>query len=282
MKMKSTTERLSEAAVGAEELSSRKLALIIDKRSSARKDAAVSLFDPEKFLRILEEHARENAVDPRTGISRFSSPKKFFMEARKYAEAFYGFVYLETPMQDGACDPDTSIINLAAAEKGHGPFMYDLTISSVYPRYVISDRISVSEKASRVWLYYFKNRRGDVEIKPIENPKCKENPIIGDAETKEESRTMYPEIAKALQHKYRLSPRKSPYLGKMLGNGDVFKKRAAHILRNEIRPSEENPNPGKNFEDMVRQRHDSLEDFIEFLVFEVGNHYFSKKYRGGG
>lgn len=49
-------------------------------------------------------------------------------------------------------------INLAAAEKGYGPMLYDIALSVISPGYLISDRQSVSKAAQNVWSYYFNNR----------------------------------------------------------------------------------------------------------------------------
>lgn len=50
----------------------------------------------------------------------------------------------------------------SCANKGYGPLMYDLALSSAYPGFLAPDNHSVSEEAQRVWSYYF-NKRPDVE-----------------------------------------------------------------------------------------------------------------------
>lgn len=61
-------------------------------------------------------------------------------------------------------------VNLAAAEQGHGPIMYDIAIAMAYPNYLCSDRISSSKEATAVWQYYF-NKRTDVEKVMIADPR---------------------------------------------------------------------------------------------------------------
>lgn len=53
-------------------------------------------------------------------------------------------------------------VKASAAEKGYGPFMYDVALGMAYPKFVMADRNSVSFEAARVWAHYL-NSRPDVE-----------------------------------------------------------------------------------------------------------------------
>ena len=57
-------------------------------------------------------------------------------------------------------------LDRAAAKKGWGPTMYDIALGDS-PNGVMSDRMSVSDKASPVWDFYY-NKRPDVKKNPLD------------------------------------------------------------------------------------------------------------------
>lgn len=64
---------------------------------------------------------------------------------------------------------DASTVELAAAETGWGPFMYDVVMSAEGG--LVPDRSSVSDSARGVWRKY-KDSRPDVEAKPLDDPEA--------------------------------------------------------------------------------------------------------------
>jgi hypothetical protein len=57
----------------------------------------------------------------------------------------------------------TSEVLGSAAEQGYGPMLYDISLSIIYPNFLISDRRSVSKSAKKVWDYYH-SKRPDVNV----------------------------------------------------------------------------------------------------------------------
>lgn len=73
--------------------------------------------------------------------------------------SFVGMVTFTKPSDWNRCSAsDVRIVQLAAAEKGWGPLLYDIAMSLVYPNYLVSSREDVSGHARKVWDHYLLNR----------------------------------------------------------------------------------------------------------------------------
>lgn len=68
-------------------------------------------------------------------------------------------------------------VRYVAAEKGWGPFMYDVAMS-LTPG-LMPDRLSVSSDAKRIWDHYY-NQRNDVKVTPLDrfNVKLKGDDVL--------------------------------------------------------------------------------------------------------
>lgn len=64
-------------------------------------------------------------------------------------------------------------IAFVAANKGYGPTMYDIAMSTVPSRTIMPDRAEVSSQAKSVWKYY-KDNRSDVEAIPFDSSENEE------------------------------------------------------------------------------------------------------------
>ena len=85
-----------------------------------------------------------------------------------YSDNIYGMIRAKTSWAEkppiecsGAWELDR-----AAAKKGWGPTMYDIAMGDS-PNGVMSDRMSVSNKASPIWKFYYNNRK-DVSKAPLD------------------------------------------------------------------------------------------------------------------
>ena len=138
-------ENVDEAAVAIAQARSEKLALNIQMGD----EPSIILYKPAIILETL--HSQEERGDrdiDETDLAR--------------SGGFVGFLsFME---QFDAIEAHS--INLAAAEKGYGPMLYDIALSVISPGYLMSDRNDVSKAAQNVWSYYF-NNRSDVVKKLI-------------------------------------------------------------------------------------------------------------------
>jgi len=80
------------------------------------------------------------------------------------SENLYGMISLTEPSQ--GCN-GAMIVELSRAKDGWGPTMYDIAMS-LHPDGIISDRVTVSSEAFRLWKYY-KERRSDVNAYPLDH-----------------------------------------------------------------------------------------------------------------
>jgi hypothetical protein len=62
-------------------------------------------------------------------------------------------------------------VKLVSADKGYGPFLYDLAMNHVAPTPMMPDRKNISGDASKIWNFYYRYRE-DVEKIHINDPTC--------------------------------------------------------------------------------------------------------------
>lgn len=141
-------EDVDEAAVAISQARSEKLALY----TQLGDEPCIVLYKPHMILEALlqgeergDDSIDNNAIANCDGIVGFTGFNEHYHEGVEM-------------MGHG--------INLAAAESGYGPMLYDIALSIVSPEYLMSDRNSVSKAAQSVWAYYFKNR-ADVDKKLV-------------------------------------------------------------------------------------------------------------------
>jgi hypothetical protein len=70
-------------------------------------------------------------------------------------------------------------VNVASADSGWGPMLYDIAIEISGERGLMSDRMEVSGEARAVWNHYM-NRRGDIEKVQYDNDENELTPIYDD------------------------------------------------------------------------------------------------------
>lgn len=141
------TENITEAAISIQEAQNQNLALQIDNPKKGFVRAI--LYDPtivKQNLKSLKSNSRRNL----------------------FLDAIYAFIIVE-PIKLQGCEniKNTSAVQAVAAKKGYGPLIYDITLSSLHPIYLTSDRSSVSNDAFNIWNYYFFNRSHNVIAKPL-------------------------------------------------------------------------------------------------------------------
>ena len=97
---------------------------------------------------------------------------------RQSATAPIGGVMMNGP-QDGCAG--AYVIAGTAAEKGWGPFLYDIAIewASMYGEGLVPDRGLVSPEARHVWNYYM-TKRGDVKKNQLDTPENQLTPTDDD------------------------------------------------------------------------------------------------------
>lgn len=165
--VKPNSPPLEEAAVSSREAISQRLALFVPKDQGSshamlidypgtiqmlqkqlpgafRKSQGNSVFALDHLEVTINECLKKNIV----GYLKFRRAPAGSVSPKDRAEAF--------------------VVELASANSGFGPLMYDLAMSLVFPRYLMADRNSVSRSAFGVWQYYLTNRTGDVSRVPLE------------------------------------------------------------------------------------------------------------------
>ena len=136
------SEDVDEAAVAVAQARSEKLALNIQLGD----EPSLILYKPAVILETLRLQEERGDMDvDETELAR--------------SGGFVGFVSFMEQFDT----IDAHSINLAAAENGYGPMLYDIVLSVISPGYLMSDRSDVSKAAQKVWSYYFNNRRDVVK-----------------------------------------------------------------------------------------------------------------------
>lgn len=139
-------QAVDEAAVGVAQARTEQLAIAIVPGNSGGK--VVILYKPNEILQEADRSlaevnddqiAVEDVVDGKSIVGSIS--------CHKYSKGIYE-------------------VQLAGANSGYGPLVYDLALSTLYPNFLISDRRSVSKTAEKVWKFYLNNRT-DVEKQPF-------------------------------------------------------------------------------------------------------------------
>jgi hypothetical protein len=141
-------EDVDEAAVAISQARSEKLALY----TQLGDEPCIILYKPHMILEALlqGEERGDDSIDD---------------NAIANCDGIVGFIGFNEHYHEGV-EMMGHGINLAAAESGYGPMLYDIALSIVAPEYLMSDRNSVSKAAQNVWAYYFKNR-ADVDKKLV-------------------------------------------------------------------------------------------------------------------
>ena len=147
---------IAEAAIDTTHASMSYLALCVSPTSAGR---CYVLYDPAKFVEIM----------------RWSQKK---IRAHAIVPCIVAMIEIKSASEGHTWN--ASVVELAAAERGYGPLMYDIVMASEGG--LMADRGSVSKSAQRVWQYY-KNSRPDVVAKPLDDESDpKTEPTIDDAE----------------------------------------------------------------------------------------------------
>lgn len=60
-------------------------------------------------------------------------------------------------------NPKIFEVKNAAAEKGFGPAMYDIVMSYISPKFLMSDRKDVSDSAQKIWRFMFDHRLAEYD-----------------------------------------------------------------------------------------------------------------------
>lgn len=113
--------------------------------------------------------------DPKPVLLKIESLKKQNAELN-YGEKFVSRLalgYIAIKQEKGTPYKAAEII-ISYAKEGYGPAMYDIAMQYCKKNGIFPDRRQVSPSAKKIWDYYFKNRKGDVDAKPIDD---KNDPI---------------------------------------------------------------------------------------------------------
>jgi len=149
---------VEEAAVSVNQARSEKLALMINKSSG--RETSLTLYRPDLIL------SKVPSMTDNIGAYSGTARDKIF-DSAEYIVGYVSFV----TYAKGA-----SKIMLSGADRGYGPMLYDIALSVVFPGSLMSDRVSVSKSAQKVWKYYFENRP-DVIKRPVPIRKTS-NPLV--------------------------------------------------------------------------------------------------------
>lgn len=135
---------LDEAAVGVAQARAEQLAIV----PGSKGGKSVILYKPNEILQEADRSLAEVNAD-QVFVEDFVGSKSIVasISCHKYSKNVYE-------------------VQLASANSGYGPLVYDLALSTLYPNFLISDRRSVSRSAEKVWKFYL-NRRADVEKQPF-------------------------------------------------------------------------------------------------------------------
>lgn len=136
-------ENVDEKAISIKQAASEKLALLLHTDSKSHR---IILYNPQSIINQLQKKTIN---------------KKSF---DNFQPQIIGTVEY---IKNTKCGNNIYEIAAIAAENGFGPLLYDLTLSIIYPNYLVSDRSSVTKNARTVWNYYFINR-SDVIKKPLD------------------------------------------------------------------------------------------------------------------
>lgn len=135
-------KKILEAAVTSQAVSSQNLALF-------EKDNRFVLYDPAILLQAIKNRNPEE--------QSYSE-----MDAAA-AGSILGYIELVEPPRGEAWN--ASMVRQSAAQKGYGPFMYDLAMA-IAGR-IISDRDKVSPAAEKIWNFY--QNRNDISKHPLDD-----------------------------------------------------------------------------------------------------------------
>jgi len=139
-------EDIDEAAVGVAQARSEQLAIAITPSITGRIKTVV-LYRPRALLESVVNRTEPGDRAQMEDLIRDNNIIVGMVSYHKYSKNIYE-------------------VQLAAADSGYGPLVYDLALSILYPNFLISDRGSVSKTAENVWKFYLNNRK-DVEKQPL-------------------------------------------------------------------------------------------------------------------
>ena len=179
-------------------------------------------------------------------------------------------------------EKDLYKIDFSAAEKGYGPLLYDMAMSTIYPNWLAADRNSVSDDAIRVWNFYFNNRTDvEKELLPYSKELIKGYSELPDATTTQE-------INKILVDLSVLKKNFDPEKDKLKINKINEKERALHdkVISNPLayKFRQKKAIPFKEFMNNAENILTHLENEFNIVlssseIARTGKNYFIKKYK---
>lgn len=284
-------EEFDEAAKTVADASTDKLALMAFKKTASGND--VVLYNP-KTIKELFINNPNLLVNGKLNYDLLN-------ELLEDHNAIVGYIKYKFNQY---CDNDAYEVKLSAAYQGYGPLMYDIALSYIYPKYLISDRTSVSDEAQSVWKYYL-NKRPDVNkvlISSIlnKNPNsydvCRLPPQvwekIGKANkklqkikvdmTKTTNKERLQELQQELEQttieaKKELEKTPTAYKYQINKPLNIAKLKTAHtkLIKSLINPlsNDQSLNPKR-----ILDIQDAVAREIEFELFEAARKFFSELY----
>lgn len=154
---------LTEAAISPNVISERELAVFL-RPSRARNGFSMTLWNPRAVQERLDTMVRLPEVRWEEMLDDLEA---------NYKDWTVGFIEMSKEKSDTTGPAwGAWAVTAAAAEKGYGPFLYDLAMS--YCKTIMSDRYTVSKFAEKVWNKYA--TRSDIIAKPLDNVKNPQTP----------------------------------------------------------------------------------------------------------
>lgn len=132
-------EDIDEVAISLSDALSKDLAAFI-------LNSQIILYDTNKAQQLIQS----NIIYNNKGVPNVTYNDLY--DIIQFRDAVVGYIRVT---QDSTCDIDTFEVVTSAAIKGYGPLLYDLMLSNIYPKFLISDRGSVSQQAQKIWNHYF-------------------------------------------------------------------------------------------------------------------------------
>ena len=144
-------EDVEEGAVPVGQAKAEHLALFT---SLGRYKGFAMLYNPLIASNALLEASETNRPQI-AGRAPWREREDVLEHALENSRAIVGYISFEPH------DKSFYTVSVSAAETGYGPLLYDIALSTVYPKSLTSDRHTVSKAAQRIWNYYF-DKRDDV------------------------------------------------------------------------------------------------------------------------
>lgn len=113
----------------------------------------------ESISEKLAAYTSDNYIilyNPQTALANIQSKLEQgypIQDSISFEGAIVGEIFIEHNDSSEAYEVKQSV-----AISGYGPLLYDLTLSHIYPNYLMSDRNSVNNNAKKIWKFYYNNR----------------------------------------------------------------------------------------------------------------------------